>query len=185
MITTRPSTARALAYLHCQPVLCTWNFETPKHCGQFWSRLLFIVIRNPLASGIVDPIGSLIGTWCDILQYVLPSNACLLEFVIAIGFEMLACKVYKRWKKTFGLFLDKQWDSGFKNFCLQMVWTDYQNPPPEVWTWEALGLEGPPGLWQSVTTQIWHVAVGVGSPTKWWRSMSRRSPQCNSSQICH
>ena len=34
-----------------------------------------------------------------ILRYVLPSNACLLEFVIAIGFEMLACKVYKRGKK--------------------------------------------------------------------------------------
>ena len=99
MTTTRPSTARALAYLHCQPFLCTWNFDTPKHFGQFWFRLLFIVIRNPLASGIVDPIGSLIGIWFDILRYVLPSNACLLEFVIAIGFEMLACKVYKRGKK--------------------------------------------------------------------------------------
>ena len=100
MTTTRPSTARALAYLHCQHFLCTWNFDTPKHFGQFWFRLLFIVIRNPLASGIVDPIGSLIGIWCDNLRYVLPSNACLLEFVIAIGFEILACKVYKRGKKN-------------------------------------------------------------------------------------
>ena len=75
------------------------NFDTPKHFGQFWFRLLFIVIRNPLASGIVDPIGSLIGIWFDILRYVLPSNACLLEFVVAIGFEMLACKVYKRGKE--------------------------------------------------------------------------------------
>ena len=107
MTTTRPSTARALAYLHCQPFLCTWNFDTPKHFGQFWFRLLFIVIRNPLASGIVDPIGSLIGIWFDILRYVLPSNACLLEFVIAIGFEMLACKVYKRGKNRESKFYTK------------------------------------------------------------------------------
>ena len=106
MTTTRPSTARALAYLHCQPFLCTWNFDTPKHFGQFWFRLLFIVIRNPLASGIVDPIGSLIGIWFDILRYVLPSNACLLEFVIAIGFEMLACKVYKRGKNIICIYLN-------------------------------------------------------------------------------
>ena len=108
MTTTRPSTARALAYLHCQPFLCTWNFDTPKHFGQFWFRLLFIVIRNPLASGIVDPIGSLIGIWFDILRYVLPSNACLLEFLI--GFEMLACKVYKRGKKNlWTIFLNMLW----------------------------------------------------------------------------
>ena len=76
--------------------------------GQFWYRLLSIVIRcnfwNPLVSGIVDPIGSLIGIWFHILWYVLPSNACLLEFVIAIGFEMLACKAYKREKNNGGFF---------------------------------------------------------------------------------
>ena len=55
--------------------------------------------RTLLASGFGDPIGSLIGIWFDILSYVSPSNACLLEFVIAIGLEMVACKAYKRGKR--------------------------------------------------------------------------------------
>ena len=82
MITMRPSIARALACLQCQPVLCT--------------QASIIVIRYLLASGIVDPIGSLIGIWIEILWYVLPANACLLESVTFINFEMLACKVYEK-----------------------------------------------------------------------------------------
>ena len=104
------------------------DYNATKHCTCFGLSTLsacplHLKLRNPKAlwsiliqaslycnkestglPGIVDPIGSLIGTWCDILQYVLPSNACLLEFVIAIGFEMLACKVYKRGKKPLAFF---------------------------------------------------------------------------------
>ena len=45
---------------------------------------------------LLHPFTLIDASWPPNLRYVLPSNACLLEFVIAIGFEILACKVYKR-----------------------------------------------------------------------------------------
>ena len=125
---------------HWKPVLRAKDFRNDFGRNGFqtrWSILIqasLLIIRNLLASGIVVPIGSLIGIWFDILWYVLPSNACLLEFVIAISFEMLACKVYKRGKKGFQTRSWQRWkyillleaqgkeSNSFSWICLRLPW---------------------------------------------------------------
>ena len=95
------------------------EFHTLTRFSSFWRMLV-----KTRGHAVCVEVMWLFDTWCDfrevawpcsdvtfggvmwlragarILWYVSPSNACLLEFVIAIGLEMLACKVYKRGKKA-------------------------------------------------------------------------------------
>ena len=57
----------ALVLLSSLPSLCILNPESPKHCGPFSFRLLWIVRVRLLGNVIVDLTGSLIGRLCEVL----------------------------------------------------------------------------------------------------------------------